>query len=445
MDSNAQLMNHADPLNVLPEELVGQILSYLDAGSVVNAELVSADWHRSASSPHVWRAVFHTELKSICQITTASNADYVRSGLMHGVRDWKAMWRARMALEQRWKDGHAAAIYLEGHKDSVYCVQFDEDKILTGSRDRTIRIWDARTYKCTKVLGVPSRSVGSAIPPLPDDVVDRGHRPFTRIFSPPPEIMSETKLNTLYHTGSILCLQFDDQIMITGSSDCTLIIWDVKADYKPIMRLRRHTAGVLDVCFDDKHIVSCSKDATICLWDRSTGCFLRKMTGHRGPVNAVQLRGELVVSASGDGIAKLWNIRSGLCIKEFPSRDRGMACVEFSPDSRTILAGGNDQVIYQFDASTGEPVREMKGHEGLVRSLHLDCRSSRVVSGSYDTSVKAFDLRSGENIISFAKWTSSWILSAKADYRRIIATSQDSRAVIMDFGYQLPGIELLEM
>ena len=374
------------------------------------------------------------------------------NGLGHGLgkassrQEWKSMWRARKALQQRWIDGYAAAIYLEGHTDSVYCVQFDENKILTGSRDRTVRIWDAHTYECIKVLGVPSRGAISVVPPLPADVADRGQRPFTKVFSSQSVIEPERTAPWLfmYHNGSILCLQYDDKIMITGSSDCTLIIWDVVAGYRPNRRLRAHTAGVLDVCFDEKHIVSCSKDATVCLWDRNTGELLKKLSGHRWPVNAVQLRGNLVVSASGDGIAKLWNLTSGLCIKEFPSKDRGMACVEFSPDSRTILAGGNDQVIYQFDTSTGELVREMKGHEGLVRSLHLDSGSGRVVSGSYDTSVRAYDMRTGETIINFTKWTSSWILSAKADYRRIIATSQDSRAVIMDFGYQLPGIESLE-
>ena len=429
---------------MLPEELIGQILSYLDADSLVNAELVSLDWHKSASSHHVWRDVFQAECQNLCRSANVPSARNLGLGKALGRQDWKEMWRTRKALEQRWKDGYAAAIYLEGHKDSVYCVQFDEDKILTGSRDRTVRIWDARTYECTGVLGVPSRGTGSGIPPLPADIADRGHRPFSKIFSPSSQVAPTTSLSNLYHTGSILCLQYDDQIMTTGSSDCTLIVWDLKADYKPVSRLRRHTAGVLDVCFDEKHIVSCSKDATICLWDRKTGSFLRRMTGHRGPVNAVQLRGDLVVSASGDGIAKLWNIRSGLCIKEFPSRDRGMACVEFSLDCRTILAGGNDQVVYQFDTSTGELVREMKGHEGLVRSLHLDSASGKVVSGSYDTSVKAFDLGTGETVVSFTKWTSSWILSAKSDYRRIIATSQDSRAVIMDFGYQLPGIQSLE-
>lgn len=232
--------------------------------------------------------------------------------------------------------------------------------------------------------------------------------------------------------------------MVTGSSDHTCIVWDVKDDYKAIRRLEGHRSGVLDVCFNEKYIVSCSKDSTICVWDRHTGELLKKLLGHRGPVNAVQLRGNLVVSASGDAVAKLWNITSGLCIKEFPSRERGLACVEFSEDSRTILTGGNDEVIYHFDANTGELVNEMKGHSGLVRSLHFDSTNGRVISGSYDTSVKVFDFESGELSIDLPGWTTSWMLSAKSDYRRIVATSQDSRAVIMDFGYGLDGIDLLE-
>ena len=404
---------------------------------------MSRAWYGSASSRLVWRDVFRKEFQDVYYAAGVPTAGCVGLGKAQGRQDWKTMWRARCALEQRWKDGYAAAIYLEGHSDSVYCVQFDEDKILTGSRDRTVRIWDARSYECVKIIGLPIRNASAAVHPLQLETVDEGHRPFTTVFSPETNVEHAAVLPYLYHTGSILCLQYDDDLMVTGSSDFTLIMWDVKADYKPIRRLRAHTAGVLDVCFDKQYIVSCSKDATVCLWDRQSGEFVRRLSGHRGPVNAVQLRSNLVVSASGDGIAKLWNLTSGLCIKEFLSKDRGMACVEFSLDSRTILAGGNDQVIYQFDTNTGELVREMKGHEGLVRSLHLDSASGRLVSGSYDTSVKAYDLRSGDNVVNFTKWTSSWILSAKADYRRIIATSQDSRAVIMDFGYQLPGIELL--
>lgn len=418
---------------------MAHVLSFLDAQSLVQAELISCAWYQIASSHHAWKQVYRADFGDACHGALA-----IQDRPVFG-QDWKTRWKTRKALNQRWLDGYAAAIYLEGHTDSVYCVQFDREKIVTGSRDRTVRIWDARTYECTKVLGSPAPNRTAGAPPLPLDAPEFGRRPIARLFSPHTIACSTPARTAFSHTGSILCLQYDDDIMVTGSSDWSLIVWDVKADYKPTRKLRGHTQGVLDVCFDAKYIVSCSKDTTVKLWDRNTGQFLRTLSGHRGPVNAVQLRGSLVVSASGDGIAKLWNLTSGLCIKEFPSKDRGMACVEFSPDSRTILAGGNDQVIYQFDTSSGELVRELRGHEGLVRSLHLDSSSGRVVSGSYDTSVKAFDLKTGQPVVNFTKWTSSWILSAKADYRRIIATSQDSRAVIMDFGYQLPGMEALEI
>ena len=428
----------SDPVQVLPAEIMIHVLSFLDASSLIQAELISHDWYRIASSRHAWKQVYQAEFRDASSKSLSTLEPRLPS------QDWKSMWKTRKALNQRWLDGYAAAIYLEGHADSVYCVQFDQNKIVTGSRDRTVRIWDAHTYECVKVLGVPAQSRTNNTPPLPLDAPGFGRRPFVKVFFQHTIASSTPAMMPFSHTGSILCLQYDSNIMVTGSSDWTLIVWDVQANYHPVRQLRGHTQGVLDVCFDDRYIVSCSKDTTVKLWDRLTGQLLRTLSGHRGPVNAVQLRGNLVVSASGDGIAKLWNLTSGLCIKEFPSKDRGMACVEFSPDSRTILAGGNDQVIYQFDTNSGELVRELKGHEGLVRSLHLDSSSGRVVSGSYDTSVKAFDLRTGRPVVNFTKWTSSWILSAKADYRRIIATSQDSRAVIMDFGYQLSGIEALE-
>lgn len=305
-------------------------------------------------------------------------------------------------------------------------------------------MWDTNSYECLKVLGVPTTNPAAAIPLPLDKIGSKGNTPFTHLVSRQNGVLPAPATPSIYHGGSVLCLQYDDDLMVTGSSDTTCIMWDMRDDYRPILRLRKHTAGVLDVCFDAKHVVSCSKDTTICLWDRGTGNLLRTLVAHRGPVNAVQLRGNLVVSASGDGVAKLWNLNSGHCIKEFPSKDRGLACVEFSLDSRTILTGGNDQVIYQFDANTGELVRELRGHRGLVRSLHLDGPNNRVVSGSYDNSVKAYDLTTGKMIADFPSWTTSWMLSAKADYRRIVAASEDSRAVIIDFGYQLPGVELLE-
>jgi len=358
-------------------------------------------------------------------------------------QDWKKMYQIRCTIDRRWRARTPNAIYLNGHTDSVYCCQFDENKIITGSRDRTIRVWDLNSFECLKVIGGPaSLPVSSSSAPL-EVHKDTVSNPAS--LNGTPLGHSLYSIPTDYHEASILCLQFDSEIMVTGSSDHTCIVWDITGkEYMPKYRLRRHAAGVLDVCLDDKYIISCSKDATINVWDRRTGHHLKELTGHHGPVNAVQLRGNLLVSASGDGVAKLWNLDSGTCIKEFPSRDRGLAAVEFSDDAKHVLAGGNDHVVYKFDATTGQLLHTSERHGGLVRSLFLDAHNNRVISGSYDQSIRISHYDSGITFGTYENWTTSWILSAKSDYRRVVATSQDGRVVILDFGWGVDGVDLLE-
>ncbi|MBE3110739.1 MAG: hypothetical protein IMZ46_09555, partial [Acidobacteria bacterium] len=111
---------------------------------------------------------------------------------------------------------------------------------------------------------------------------------------------------------------------------------------------------------------------SICVWDRETGTLVRRLRGHAGPVNAVQMRGNTIVSCSGDFRVKLWNIDTGKNIREFAGHTKGLACSQFSEDGRYIASAGNDKVIRIWDANTGECLREMRAHEGLVRTLHVD-------------------------------------------------------------------------
>lgn len=318
-----------------------------------------------------------------------------------------------------------------------------------------------QTYKCLKIVGCPDA--------IESDKIAARMEPRVSLMRGLPQTFNSTESNYVpdptvwhvprdYHTASILCLQYDDQVAITGSSDSTLIIWDLR-DWQPVQRLRRHRHGVLDLAFDSEKIVSCSKDYNICVWDRQTGDLLSVLMGHQGPVNAVQLRGNMLVSASGEGTATLWNLNfqrgydlphatapaavHATVVRSFSSRDRGLACVEFSDDGKHVLAGGNDQVIFKYEASTGRCVESISGHRNLVRSLFLDGVNGRVVSGSYDMSIRVWDWSSGQQICHFPDWAASWILSAKSDYRRIVSTSQDGRVLILDFGHNVRGAELL--
>ncbi|KAF2635744.1 WD40 repeat-like protein [Massarina eburnea CBS 473.64] len=439
-----------DPLAVLPVEINELILSNLDAPSLIQAELVSKHWRSVASSSHVWKEVFLQKFEPTVHVSPtpimmggAGIGKTNKNGKAAPGQDWKKMYQARKTINRRWKTDSPSAIYLNGHTDSVYCCQFDEDKIITGSRDRTIRVWDMKTFECVKVIGGPTHR------PQPNTPHQLEVHTYTKVNN--PSLNGSAVGNEIYHVpsdyhdASILCLQYDDRIMVTGSSDHTCIVWDITGDnFVPLHRLRGHQAGVLDVCLDEKHIISCSKDSAIIVWDRHTGRQIRILQGHRGPVNAVQLRGNLLVSASGDGVAKLWNLDSGNeSIKDFPSEDRGLAAVEFSDDANIVLAGGNDHVVYKFDATTGKLLHTSARHGGLVRSLFLDAFNGRIVSGSYDQSIRIADYATGEVFAKYENWTTSWILSAKSDYRRVVATSQDGRTLILDFGWNVEGGQAL--
>jgi F-box and WD-40 domain protein 1/11 len=111
-------------------------------------------------------------------------------------KSWYYWFKQRYQLEKRWNVGRVASHYLVGHIDSVYCLRFDESKIITGSRDKTIKIWDLQFYQCVSTL--------------------EGHQ------------------------GSVLCLQYNDDIIVSGSSDATVIVWDMKTKR---MRGRLHVSS----------------------------------------------------------------------------------------------------------------------------------------------------------------------------------------------------------
>ena len=70
------------------------------------------------------------------------------------------------------------------------------------------------------------------------------------------------------HTDSVLCLQYDDKILISGSSDSTVRVWDVETG-ELINTLIQHKASVLHISFNSMMglLVSSSKDKSIVVWD----------------------------------------------------------------------------------------------------------------------------------------------------------------------------------
>ena len=111
-----------------------------------------------------------------------------------------------------------------------------------------------------------------------------------------------------------------------------------------------------------------------------------------------------------------------------------------------------------WDANTGLCLRTLTGHDYLVRALSFDPRSGRLVSGSYDKTVKVWDMHAGRMVREFRGCHASHIFDVKFDHCRIVrcvariarigtgsvhewadgdvvfdSTSHDRKIVVLDF------------
>ncbi|KAH6657627.1 WD40-repeat-containing domain protein [Truncatella angustata] len=290
--------------------------------------------------------------------------------------NWQYLYIMRRRLEYNWEAGKYTNFQLphpdypqEGHKECVYSLQFDPDYVVSGSRDKTIRIWNLKTRRLVR-------------------------KPLTG------------------HRGSVLCLQFDadpeEDLIVSGSSDSDVIIWKFSTGDKIQVLDRAHSESVLNVKFDKRILVTCSKDRSIKIFNRKPlragdvgypgniddlvgpvpinlkdygyddplfsrlpvtqpfteiGC----LEGHGAAVNAVQIHGDEIVSASGDRHIKVWDWPQQICRRTFLGHHKGIACVQY--DGRRIISGSSDNEVKVFDRETGLEVATLKGHVSLVRTV----------------------------------------------------------------------------
>ena len=285
-----------------------------------------------------------------------------------------------------------------GHTDSVISVAFSPDgtRIVSGSHDNTIKIWDAKTGAEVITLKGHTAYVESvAFSPDGMRVASGSWDKKIKIW----DAKTGAEVITLKgHSGVVKSVAFspDGMRVASGSSDKTIKIWDAKTGDEMIT-LKGHTEFVLSVAFspDGTRIVSGSFDDTIKIWDAKNGAEISTLKGHTGVVESVAFSpdGMRVASGSRDKKIKIWDAKTGAEVITLKGHTAYGESVAFSPDGTRIASGGSDNTIKIWDAKTGDEMITLKGHTGMVAGVAFSPDGMRVASGSFDDTIKIWDAK----------------------------------------------------
>ncbi|MDM8554485.1 caspase family protein [Desulfococcaceae bacterium HSG7] len=238
---------------------------------------------------------------------------------------------------------------LKGHGDVIIALAFSPDsrRLISGSGDKTARIWDVTTGKALHTLS--------------------GHTDFiyAAAFSP------------------------DGERAVTGSFDDTLILWDIRTG-EPISPspysgegrgggiLTGHTDNVRSAAFtpDGKYLLSGSWDKTIRLWDGKSGRFIKELAKLSKRLAGISVSPDSKILVIGNGAKNgpfkchIFSIPDGKKITTFTQHKNIVLATAISPNGRLAATGGGDEKeIYLWNISTAKVLHKLVGKSNTIWSV----------------------------------------------------------------------------
>ena len=259
----------------------------------------------------------------------------------------------------------------------------DGKRLVSGSSDKTVKVWDASSGQELRSFNGHTGQVGGVV--FSTDrkwIASASYDGTAKLW----DAATGQETRTLRgHQGGVSCVAIspDGKRLVTGSSDQTVKLWDI-AGLKPIPVPTGEQPTIAK---------SPAKSVTI----SGAPVSLTLLQQHRGFTGvAFSADGQRLATASIDQAVKVWDATSG---QELHTLKAGW-CATFSPDGKRLASGGPDKVVRVFDAASGQESLTLPGHTNSVVSVAFSPDGTRLASASQDQTVKVWDVTNGKESLT---------------------------------------------
>jgi WD40 repeat protein len=223
------------------------------------------------------------------------------------------------------------------------------------------------------------------------------------------------------HQSPITALVAGAGLVASGGADGKILLWDLpEGKILHTLTAAPFVRG-LALAPDGKLLASVGDDAVVQLWDTATGKPGLKLAGAKDWLRAVAFSpdGKSVAAAGHDGRLRLWETATGKPLLDVsvtpppPANTPATAApvisaLAFSPDSKTLAAGGSDAQVSLFQTADGKLVRSLAGHTSAISAVAFHPGGAFLVSASKDRTLRLWNPANGQ-LIKALEGHTSWV------------------------------------
>ncbi|KAF9438218.1 hypothetical protein BGZ76_009145 [Entomortierella beljakovae] len=287
---------------------------------------------------------------------------------------------------------------LTGHYSETKSFAFSQkcDRLISGSSDDCIRVWDLTTGECIHIMDDHNHIVYSvAYSPNQVQFASAGHDKKIRIW----DVETGSCLHVLDgHSSEVMSIMYSPsgEQIVSSSRDKTARVWNVKTgDIRFI--LEGHTHNVTDAIYspDGSKIISSGLDKLIRIWDARTGACTNVLEGHTSGVSKVVYspREDQIATTSQDHTVRVWDVKTGQLVHTLGGHRMEITSIQYSPDGSQIVTSSKDYTARLWDAEIGRCIHTFYGHTSYVYSALFSPKGDRVVTGGADKTIRLWDVK----------------------------------------------------